>query len=482
MRRMIRHTDPGVSRRHVIGAGLGLVAAPALSRLALASGGNARQLVAQPIVQALVGPPHPDTPMWGYDGASPGPLLRYPQGARLEIEFENRLPVETTVHWHGIRLPNAMDGVPHLTQPPVPPGGRFRYAFDLPDAGTYWYHPHLASHEQLGRGLAGALIVDEPDPPEVDRDLVWLLSDYRLRPDATIVEDFGNFRDISHDGRIGNTVTINGRLPADLKVRAGERLRLRLINAANARIFALDFQGHAPQVIALDGHAVTPFAPEAGRVVLAPGERCDLIVDCLGDAGQRHAVIDDRYRTRAYRLLDIVYDEGQPKRRRPLDRPFALPTPKLPAPDLTRAEALTLTLGGGMMSGQQGAEVGGRFVEMREMLREHRLAWALNGQAMAGHDHDRPPLFALKRDASYRMTIVNETAWAHPMHLHGHVFRVLARNGQAASRAEWRDTLLIEPRQTAEIAFRADNPGDWMVHCHVLEHQHAGMMAWLRIA
>ena len=147
----------------------------------------------------------------------------------------NGLDMDTTVHWHGLRIPHAMDGVPVLTQPPIPPGGRFDYTFTVPDAGTFWYHPHVRGSEQQGRGLYGALIVDEAEPPRVDRDVTWVIDDWRLNEANAISETFGNSMDLSHAGRLGNLSTLNG---ADSKVfagRAGERLRLRLINTANAR-------------------------------------------------------------------------------------------------------------------------------------------------------------------------------------------------------------------------------------------------------
>ncbi len=171
----------------------------------------------------------------------------------MRIEVENALGVTTTVHWHGIRLPNAMDGVPQLAQPPIAAdGGRFVYEFDLPDAGTYWYHPHLGDGEQVGRGLYGPLIIEERDPPAVERDVVWVLSDWRLDREARIRDDFGNAMDASHAGRIGNTVTVNGAIRERFAVRAGERIRLRLINASSARIYGLSFEEHQPWVIALE--------------------------------------------------------------------------------------------------------------------------------------------------------------------------------------------------------------------------------------
>jgi FtsP/CotA-like multicopper oxidase with cupredoxin domain len=139
-------------------------------------------LAAGPGRASLVGPSYPETAVWSYNGMVPGPEIRLRQGERLEVAVENRLAEETTVHWHGLRVPNAMDGVPHLTQRPIAPGETFVYTFNAPDAGTYWYHPHQRSFEQVGRGLYGPLIVEEREPLQVDRDLTWVLDDWRLLP------------------------------------------------------------------------------------------------------------------------------------------------------------------------------------------------------------------------------------------------------------------------------------------------------------
>src|SRR5687767_2130124 len=176
-----------MDRREFLASAAGMALVPSV-----AYAQKARVLRAAAARQSLVGSGHPHTDVWAYDGAVPGPELRFRQGERLRVEVHNALAVDTTVHWHGVRLPNAMDGVPQLTQAPIAAGGgRFLYEFDLPDAGTYWYHPHLGSPEQVGRGLYGALIVEERDPPAVDRDLVWVLSDWRLDREARIRADFG---------------------------------------------------------------------------------------------------------------------------------------------------------------------------------------------------------------------------------------------------------------------------------------------------
>lgn len=456
------------SRRRILSAGaFGALAAAAGQGVFAAQGAvPPRQLTARRGAVQLVPLPNPPTAIWGYDASVPGPELRLRQGERLRVMVENLLDEETTVHWHGIRLPNAMDGVPHLTQKPIAAnGGKFLYEFDVPDAGTYWYHPHLRSHEQVERGLYGALIVEEPEPPEVDRDIVWMLDDWRLNRDAAIRDGFGNFMDISHAGRIGNTVTVNGRIAETFKVRAGERIRLRLINAANARIFGLEFAGHQPRIIALDGQPIAAHAPDNGRIVLGPAMRADLIIDMTGKPGQHYQVTDTFYPRLKYRLLDLDY-AVEPLRDKPMETEVRLPANPLVEPDIAAAKRHEVLFSGGMMGNMRGMSRG--------------MAWAINGVSQSEHVHE--PLLVLGRNSSNILRLVNNTAWHHPIHLHGHSFRVISRNGQPTRHREWLDTVLVAPREITEIAFVADNPGDWMFHCHILEHQAAGMMSSIRVA
>lgn len=450
-----------MNRRGFLAASAGVALWPSIAS------SNIKTLRAAARRQNLVGAAHPDTEVWTYNGAVPGPALRFRQGERLKLEVQNALDVETTVHWHGIRLPNAMDGVPGVTQKPIAAqDGKFLYEFDLPDAGTYWYHPHLGDGEQLGRGLYGALIVEERDPPAVERDLVWVLSDWRLDREARNRPDFGHPMDASHAGRIGNTVTLNGSVPEFFDVRPGERLRLRLINASNARIYGLNFEGHEPWVIALDGHPVAPHW--FGRVVLGPGMRADVILDCAGAPGSTHRVVDDFYRGRAYELMKLRY-RGE----KPLRQSFE-PAPRLPANPLKEPAASPqhhrIVLGGGAMGAVPNQ-------------REHKgVYWTVNGNPLRHDHHAHAPLLALRLGQSYAVEFVNDTGWHHPMHLHGHAFRVLSKNGKEVLPRQWADTVLLDPRSRAEIAFVADNPGDWMLHCHVLEHQASGMSAIVRVS
>lgn len=435
------------------------------------------QLTLTPAEAKLLGPEHPAVPVWSYNGQVPGPLLRVRQGERLRVVVENRLTEETTVHWHGLRVPNDQDGVPHLTQEPIAPGGRHVYEFVCPDAGTFWYHPHQRSHEQVGRGLYGALVVEESAPIAVDREVVWILDDWRIDRSGQLAEPFGHRHDIAHAGRLGNAITLNGERLLEFPVRRGERIRLRLLNAANARIFALSFLQHDPIVIAYDGQPVTPHRPEGGRIVLGPAMRADLLLTASGESGQRYPVHDTFYPHAAYELLELVYADV-PLRDVPLPASFELPPNPLQEPDLQAAERHQIRFQGGMHGELRQAIMDGKPVDIRQMLHAGK-AWAVNGVVATGHVHE--PILTLRRNRSYLLQLVNDTAWHHPIHLHGHSFRVLSRNGVPTAHREWRDTVLMAPREEVEIALVADNPGDWMFHCHILDHQLGGMMAVIRV-
>jgi FtsP/CotA-like multicopper oxidase with cupredoxin domain len=374
--------------------------------------------------------------------------------------------------------------VPGLTQKPIRTGESFVYEFTPPDAGTFWYHPHADTLQQLGRGLAGALIVEESEPVAVDRDLLWVIEDWRLDDEGRIAGGFGNRMEAGMSGRLGNTVTINGRVPGAVPVTAGERLRLRLVNAALARIVSLRFEGHEPVVVAYDGQPVEAHPLDDGKLVLGPAMRADLIIDMTEEAGRSYRVVDDFYKELGYKLADLTYGPDKPDRGRRSDAPPKLTANPLPEPDLPAAERHEMALQGGMMGGMTGGMgmMGGGMMRGMGMMRRGGATWAMNGMSMTGDGQaNMPPLLTLQGGTSCVVALRNETAWWHPMHLHGHSFRVVRRNGKANPRREWRDTVLVPPRETVEIAFVADNPGDWMFHCHVTDHQETGMMAVIRI-
>ncbi len=426
----------------------------------------------------LAGPPFPATETWSFNQVSPGPLLRFRQGEPAVIEVTNQLAQGLTVHWHGLRIPNPMDGVPILTQPPIATGESFRYEFTPPDAGTFWYHSHMNTAEQVGRGLYGPIIVEEADAPPVDRDLLWLLDDWKLDNQARIVDDFDNPRDLARAGRLGNTVTINGRLPQALEVRAGERIRLRLINAANARIFALRFQGHRSLVIARDGQPLVPYEP-GGPVVIGPAQRIDLILDMIGEPGRRYPVIDTYYPQSPSQLTSLAYSTqpGPAQARR--DEYPGLPVNRLAEPDLADPLLYPIVLAGGDLGQLEQAEFGDQRLEMTRL---HLLGkmWAINNVVNQGYAD--PPLFRVARGRTVMLDFRNHSAWPHPMHLHGHHFKVIEHSRDREAVGKWMDTVLLGPEESAKAAFVADNPGDWLFHCHILGHAKAGMMAVIRVA
>lgn len=480
---MVSSWRSGVSRRTFLTGTTAVAAAmilPAGRRLA-AGPLQEITLVTVPANVSLLGPGAPDTSVWSFNGLVPGPEIRVRRGDRLRAIVENRLEEGTTVHWHGVRVPNAMDGVPYLTQTPIESGTSFIYEFDVPDTGTYWYHPHQRSAEQVGRGLYGPLIVEDDEPIRVDRDVIWMLDDWRLTDTGAIRNDFYDRNDLTTEGRLGNTVTINGRVPEVFSVRAGERLRLRLVNVANARFFALHFEGHSPWIVTLDGQAVEPHEPGPEGIVLGPAMRADVVIDMEGRPGDRHAIVDRFLPASAYKVLDIAYDDQPALRDNPLDAPIRLAGNDLAEPDLRRAKRLTVIFDGGSGSGLMRRMVSGTDSERARIRRmyEQGLIWTMNGMFTKSHTPD--PMATWRSGESVVLEMQNDTKFHHPMHLHGHFFRVIARNGKPTRYREWRDTAIVAPSERVDIAFVTDKAGDWMFHCHILEHLEAGMMGVVRV-
>ncbi len=435
-----------------------------------------RRLRAAPATAPLLSGPVPPTPVWAYEGSVPGPEIRVRTGERVRVRLENGLEQDTAVHWHGIRIDNAMDGASGLTQAPVRPGETFDYDFVAPDPGTYWYHTHDRSWEQNARGLHGPLIVEEREPYAVDRDMTLLIDDWLLDEAGRIEEaSMGAAMDWSHSGRMGNRLTVNGRTVPTMTVRAGERVRFRLVNTANARIMGVGFGDLPATLVALDGHPVAP-RPVDELEVLAPAQRADIVVDLTGEPngeGQVQVWTEDGPVPGAR----LSYGPEAPLRESfsevaPL--PDGMRHATLDLADPVRA---TLDMEGGAMGAMRSASLGGRRMGLRELMGQRRF-WAFNG--VAG-DMDLP-LLTVPWNRTAVLTIRNDTGWPHAMHLHGHHFQVLTRNGAPDPTKDWRDTELMDPQETIEIAFVADNPGKWLLHCHMLEHQAGGMITWFEVA
>lgn len=405
-----------------------------------------------------------------YNQSIPGPVIRMPQGRESIVRLQNSLDEPTSVHWHGLRIDNAMDGVPDVTQPPVMPGQQFEYRLNPPDAGTYWYHTHMRSWAQLALGLAGVLIVEEPNPPRVDQDLVFALDDWRLdRKMQMDTESFGSMHDWSHGGRLGNVITVNGETDKRIEVASGERIRLRLLNIANARIMHLLFNEPGVSIIAIDGQPVAPFTPDAGRIVLAPGQRTDLIIDMTSDPGTSSAIelVIGEY---AYEIAGFDYSQ-EVRRTQLLDSPIRLPDNPanktvLPA----EFEHVPLLMQGGAMGAMRSAVFEGKEMGIRELVQRNKV-WALNG--IVGMPAE--PLFRVRRGTAVSFDVHNDNNWPHAMHIHGHHF-IHDKNPEL-----WRDTTLFQRAERGAMQFIADNPGKWLIHCHMVEHMAGGMLTWFEV-
>jgi FtsP/CotA-like multicopper oxidase with cupredoxin domain len=372
------------------------------------------------LLRALRGTP-PESVL-SYDGSVPGPTLRVKQGEELRVRLFNGLSEPTTIHWHGVRLPNAMDGVPALTQPAVMPTSSFDYRFRCPDAGTFWYHAQ--SSAQLDAGLYGALIVEEPGSIAVDRDVILMLA-------------------ATDDAQAGGAVLVNGSLRPDIGVISGERLRLRLINASGKSGLNLRIDRHAAWVMGVDGQPAEPFVARDGRVGLAPGSRLDLFVDATLDIAAAAPILaGSRDESPIARL---VYAGGGRPLSKPRSPPAPLPSNSLPA-----------------------------WIDLKTALRaEWRIAASFPGPV------PRDPLFSVARGRAVSLAVNNGSGRPQVMHLHGHHFRLLDRLDDGW-KPFWLDTLVVG-EQVERIAFVADNPGKWLLEARMLDTRAAPAAVWFAV-
>lgn len=416
-------------------------------------------IVAEPTELALLdGKP---LRVWAYNGQVPGPTLRVKLGETLRVTFTNKLPQESTIHWHGVRLPNAMDGVPGITQPAVKPGESFTYDFTPKDAGTFWFHPHVRASEQVERGLYGVLIVEDAVALPYSREVVWVLDDWSIDPSGQIAGQFNTRHDLMHDGRWGNAITINGKTSTELRVQPGERVRLRMLNSANGRVFVPDFGELDAKIVAVDGMYLREPVPARG-FEMAPGNRLDVELAFDKSVAAPLEVWDRYFAQRPNRLATIVVDG-------PL-----VETPRFASPKAARvpvwAEGLDVAPTHDFRLSSRG---GGPF----------GIAWTIDGVAMSADHahHEMHPSLRLAKGSFARLKFTNESARIHPIHTHGMFFRLLARNGVRVDEPFFRDTVLVHGREEIDVGVVPTDPGIWMMHCHILEHAEAGMMTTIEV-
>ena len=465
------------SRRRFLAGAAACAVAPAFS---LAGANPARmELTAGNSAHPLRGDDAPPVSLWTFNNASPGPLLRGRRGDSLRIRLVNKMAAAaTSIHWHGVRVDNAMDGVVGVTQPAVSPGEFFDYEVALPDSGSFWYHSHNQSWEQVARGLYGPLLVEDPDDPPVDRDLVLMIDDWKMSPAGGLDEgSFGHLGEWSHGGRLGNWLTVNSVPEPTYEVPAGGRVRLRLMNPANARIFRL---GLPPQmeakIVALDGMPIAPRDFPADGLTLAPAQRADVVSDLPQSPGAHVlTALFGRGQSATAATLKAVAAAGGEK----LAEKTAWPSPPKPVlPTRENAVSAVVHMIGGAMGGMRGAMMGGKMLSMRDLAQQRKL-WAFNDQ-VGGHELE---LLRLRPGQTGILRVENDTAWPHAMHLHGHHFVPVPAGPAAEGGGEvWRDTHLLERGAASEYVFVGGKPGKWLFHCHMLEHMAAGMAGVVIVA
>ncbi len=392
--------------------------------------------------------------VWAYNDRVPAAVLRVRLGEEVQVLLRNDLPQSTTVHWHGVRVPNAMDGVPGVTQDPVAPGETFTYRFIPKDAGTFWFHPHHRTAEQVERGLYGVLVVDDAKTLPYSRDEVWVLDDWRLGSDGQIDPRFVTRHDLAHDGRWGRVVTVNGEIRKEMVVRPGARIRLRLANTSNGRVYRPDFSRFKPRVIAVDGmYTARPL--DFDGFELAPGNRVDLDIVVAPELAGQTVRIMDRFTRRPFTLATIRID-GEPVHTPQFDPPSNPNVPEYPGA-IERGVDVTYVLD---------ARRGGKY----------GIEWTINGRPWGEHE-----ITEFTAGRWTRLRFQNVSARVHPMHIHGQFFKVIARDGKQADEPYFRDTVLLHQRQTIDVAMVPIDWGKWLMHCHILEHAEAGMMTLIEV-
>jgi FtsP/CotA-like multicopper oxidase with cupredoxin domain len=417
-------------------------------------------------------------PVWTFTDAGI-PTVRLRLGDRLVARVKNQLPRDgehISIHWHGIRLPNDQDGVPYLTQAPIYPGSEHVYAFTPPDTGTFFFHTHCNTAEQTGRGLIGVLIIEGDETERYDAEHVLMLKDWRISPDGRFLPFFTD-GGAAKAGTTGTVRSVNGEIVPRFIVPASADIRLRLLNVDPVRISELGIEGAEAGVVAVDGIACPPFQLKSWRA--GPATRLDIVMRSPAHGATARLV--DYFAPSPVPLADFE-STGLPTHTTPFE-PAPLRASRIKGPDLSTAERMRFSFsatgtGEGIASSPlaEGIEIGALCLSSRSF-------WAINKQSWPSGNHSRiaAPLAELTLGRTYIFELENLTPQTHPIHMHGHTFTFVSSNKRHLPPHK-ADTIPLLPREVIEVAFVADNPGLWMLHCHILEHQETGMMGYLRVA
>ncbi|MFO1169239.1 MAG: multicopper oxidase family protein [Rhodoblastus sp.] len=398
--------------------------------------------------------PAQESACFGYDGVAPGPLLRVRQGEDVRVRLVNRLDQPTTLHWQGLRGENAVDGVGNLTQKPVAPGGAFDISFKAADSGIYLYKPSLVPHgaEQIARGMSGVLIVDEADPPEIDRDLIVVMQDFALQANG----HFAPFDPAPPEGRIGDHLTANlAAAPLQEAAAPGARLRLRLVNACAARIAVSTFEGAQPFCIAIDGQPCEPFNLVRNSAPVAPGARFDFLLDMPDKEGAEVKLGLWNGQDRPLRPLLAIKAQGAAARPKGPIKPLAVNT-RLP-PEIRLGEAKKAEL----------------VIEPPKTGK----GWTINGASMG---YSGKPLFSIKRGTPVSFGFQNRSSVAISMHVHGFAMRLL-HDLDDGWEPYWRNAVIVPKGVTKHVALLADAPGKWAVCSDIADQEANGLACWFEV-
>lgn len=403
--------------------------------------GTLAQLVQDPVTGEAVA-----VEGFAYNGSTPGPTLRARVGDVVTVTLTNTLDSTTTIHWHGLAVPYAMDGVTWTDQG-LAPGATFTYTFTVTRAGTFWYHPHFDTDRQVDNGLYGAFIVEDPQDPPVDRELVMVLDDWES-PDSVAPPHGGVSDTHGADGDEG-LWTVNGLVRPVVEAAGGERVRLRLVNASNSGYVALSYGGM--RQIAGD-QGLLPALVEPEQLLLPPGDRAEL-----------ELLPSDS----SFEVMDLPYSHAGGAGWADAEAMFAVEVePAAPA----------ATGAAWPFSGAPAPESAGPSEVVWVLSGELGGPWLINGE--------RYPDVTVPRVVLGESAIIevrNLSPSDHPFHSHGMEMEVLSVDGVAPTAAQVEDTINLAPRQTLRARVTPRYAGSWMMHCHILEHADGGMMTVLLV-
>jgi FtsP/CotA-like multicopper oxidase with cupredoxin domain len=414
---------------------------------------------------------------WTYNGQIPGPEIRVKEGEIIRVVLRNYLPEGTTIHWHGIPLSNAMDGVPGITQPAVMPGETFVYEFEAKPAGSFIYHSH--AKYQLDQGLYGPLIIEPSRPNEsYDREYTLMLEDWVLQDSGGAARTqrrpaMGGMHGMMHRGGSFDTAegplaepvyddyAVNGKIfPAvdPIRVRKGDKVKLRIANPSAATIYYLRLAGHVVTITHADGNPIKPIETDVLRIGM--GERYDVMFVADNPGHWLLAAAEQGFGEG--RLRVPVFYEGVRQQ-------------NAVAPDFrTALRMATYRDFEAANPSSYGAAGDARFYDQVLSGGMHSPYWTINGRIYPDADN-----LMVKKGGRVRLRYGNHSMMPHPMHLHGHFFKIV---NPALPRQRWvaKDTLVVEHMERIEVEFEADNPGNWFHHCHNLYHMEAGMANVIR--